>query len=376
MLLLIPLALITVLVVRALRPLFVVRFGVLPTHSIASLSVEMELYLCERDAGINSRRAIDIFYCQGLVVNRYLKKMWGRVLHVSQFAHSLDRINKRLPASGPHQVPWRRRGSLDTHGLLARTEPHLTFTDEEERLGQKSLRQLGVSDGAPFVCFHARDQAYVAAVMPEMDQSGHYHDCNFQNFLPAAEELGRRGNFALRMGAIVEEAMPPTDRMTIDYATVGRTDFMDVYLTANCRFYLGCSSGILFVPMIFRRPVVLTNYVPLLYIPAWNPDDLFTPKKLWLREERRFLTFHEMLDLGSTSKYRQMGIEVIENTPEEITAVAMEMDERLEGTWQTTEEDEELQRRFWTLFEPNDWNSFFACRIGAEFLRENKELLE
>ncbi|MDP6495736.1 MAG: hypothetical protein QGI09_10050, partial [Dehalococcoidia bacterium] len=184
------LALFVVLFVRALRPLFLIRFGALPTSSIGSLALEVELYLCECDAGMKGRRTVDIFYSTGLVVNEYLESMWGRILHKSRFAQALDRANKKLPASGPHQVPWRRQGSLDIHGLLANTEPHLFFTDEEERRGQIFLREVGVPDGAPFICFHARDPAYVASVMPELDQANSLdHNINVQDFLPAMEAL-------------------------------------------------------------------------------------------------------------------------------------------------------------------------------------------
>ena len=92
------------------------------------------------------------------------------------------------------------------------------------------------------------------------------------------------------------------------------------------------------------------------------------------------MTFREILDSGKRSflkseEYKQLGIKIVENTPEEIAAVAVEMDERLRGTWQTAEEDEELQRRFWSLFKPSELNRNFLPRIGAEFLRQNQELL-
>ena len=69
-----------------------------------------------------------------------------------------------------------------------------------------------------------------------------------------------------------------------------------------------------------------------------------------------------------------MNLELEENTPEEIHAVTIEMDERLKGTWQTTEEDEKLQQRFWDLFGPDKLKSS-DLRIGTEFLRQNRELL-
>ncbi len=93
------------------------------------------------------------------------------------------------------------------------------------------------------------------------------------------------------------------------------------------------------------------------------------------------MTFGEILDSGvgkflHSERYEQLEIEIVENTPEEITALAIEMDERLKGTWQATAEDEELQRRFWLLFKPSELNRVFLSRIGAEFLRQHRELLD
>ena len=125
----------------------------------------------------------------------------------------------------------------------------------------------------------------------------------------------------------------------------------------------------------------MANYIPVGHAPVWGQNDLFTPKKLWLRDERRFLTFREILggDLGTAirgQQYDQIGIEPMESTPEEITALAVEMDERLKGTWTTEQEDEELQQRFWTLFKQREPDAVCLSRIGAEFLRQNRELLE
>jgi putative glycosyltransferase (TIGR04372 family) len=52
----------------------------------------------------------------------------------------------------------------------------------------------------------------------------------------------------------------------------------------------------------------------------------------------------------SISDYASKGIELIENTPEEIRDVVIEMAERLNGTWQSHEDGEALQRRFWEIF--------------------------
>jgi len=121
--------------------------------------------------------------------------------------------------------------------------------------------------------------------------------------------------------------------------------------------------------------------IPLEYAPTWGAEHLFIPKKLKLIRKKRLLSFREILscEIGRfcySRQYEEAGIEVIENTPEEITALVVEMDLRLKGQWQEKEEDEELQRRFRGLFMDNKINRVFRSRIGAEFLRQNKGLLE
>ena len=93
------------------------------------------------------------------------------------------------------------------------------------------------------------------------------------------------------------------------------------------------------------------------------------------------MKFKEILESGVglylfTELYEQAGIEVIDNSPEEIAAVSIEMDERLQGTWQSAEEDDDLQRRLWSHFENSKQNDVVLSRMGATFLRENRDLLD
>ncbi len=374
-----------VLMARILRPIVLVRFGQLISIRIGHLSGNTELLLCEVDVGIHGKRTLNIFYHQDRICNQQLKKMWDRTLHVNSFAKWLHRLNQWLPGGQVHSLPsgLRPNHDRDTHGLLAQTSPHLSFTQEEEQQGKKALQQIGVPEGIPFICFHARDSDYLFHISPNSDTSYHnYRDSTIRNYVPAAEELARRGYFGIRMGAIVQDPLITNNPRIIDYASSpNRTDFLDIYLGARCTFFISSGTGIDAIPMIFRRPTMFVNFVPLEYGRFWEPTHVFIPKKHWLRDERRFLTFREILDSGAgrflrAGQFEELGIELIENTPEEITAVAIEMDERLKGTWQTTQEDEEQQRLFRALFKPSELNKVFRARIGAEFLRQNRKLSE
>jgi hypothetical protein len=84
-------------------------------------------------------------------------------------------------------------------------------------------------------------------------------------------------------------------------------------------------------------------------------------------------------------QYEESGLEVIENSPEEITDLVIEMDERLNGTWKTPDFDEELQNHFWSLFKNSTIPAtprgalsadVILSRAGASFLRQDRELSE
>ena len=371
-----------VLAARLLRPVVLIRFGGLPTAAIGHLAFDMEFFLCRRDAGWYGPHTIDLFCCALPVCNQQLKRMWERTVHVSRFTLAAERVNRYVPNGWGNRIPFGLIPS-DTNSLFATTPPHLSFTPEEQRQGADALRRLGVPEGQPFVCFHARDVAYY---VEQSRRKSLYRNSEIQTYRPAVEALAQRGYVLLRLGAAVERPLPIRDSRIIDYATTARTDFMDIFLCAHCHFYLGDGAGLFNVPLIFRRPVVLANYIPFEYTTTWSPSDLFIPKTMWLRSESRLMTFGEILRSGAgrflrDDQYEQQGIEVINNTPEEIAALALEMEARIADTWQTTEEDEELQRRFWEIFQRN--STFYASapwrthwRIGTGFLRQHRALLE
>jgi len=385
LLLLLPFALPLVLIIRMISPFFVIRFGLLASERIGHFAGNTEVYLCERDAGINTpwRPYVDIWYRAPFVCNIQLKKMWDRTLkHVVPFDISpLDRLIRWVPGGNVHGILMPNQ-DRDVYGFMDNTPPHLCFTVDEERRGKDGLMAMGVPGGAPFVCLYARDSAYLATTDPNKDWQYHdYRDSNIHNHVWAAEELTKRGYYVIRIGAVVAENLNISNPKIIDYASNGqRTDFMDIYLGAKCCFFLGTPGGFFGVPVIFRRPCAMVNLVPLEYIISWISNGLTIPKKYWLCSDRRFMTFREIFDSGAgrflhTQKFKDMNIEIIENTPEEIAALAIEMDEKLRGIWRTNDEDEELQQQFWRIFPKSELHGEFRAKIGSEFLRQNKDLL-
>jgi len=373
-------AILAIIIIRLLKPVVLIRFSPLYSSRIGHFAINTELYLCERDIDDRMQKTVDLFYHSCFVCNQQLKKMWDRVLHVSPLIALLDRANKFVPGYKSHIVPISE--SRDYNGLLRRVKPHLYFFPKEERFGRAQLAKLGMPDGAMFVCFHSRSFAYLNSV--NSNQDWHYHDyrnTRIDDYIPAMQEVVNRGYFAVRTGAIVEHPLNTGNPWIIDYAVIARTDFMDIFLSAKCRFFVVDTAGIYALPLVFRRPVVSVNIIPFKHAPLCSENRLFIPKKLWLLNEKRFMTFREILEseIGGfykTEQYKSQGIDIVDNTPEEITALVVEMDKRINGSWETSDEDEKLQERFQSLFTTERLEEGFSLsRIGMEFLRQNRNLL-
>jgi len=361
---------------------------------IGHFAVNTEIYLCEQDAGINvpQQRYIDLFVMSKPICNSQLATMWKRVLHIwpSWILFPAMRVNRLVPGGAVHEVGNNAYGALDLLNLLDQFPHHLKFTAEEEAKGRAGLQAIGIPPDAFFVCLIVRDSAYLDSHQIGDWSCHNYRDCDIQNYVLAAEELANRGYFVIRMGVKVHQSMNTAHPKIIDYATNGmRSDFMDIYLGEKCKFCISTGTGWDAIPNIFRRPIVYVNLAPLGYMATFSTRFITIAKTHVLREQEKILTLREIFSHGvgfsqSTSDYDSKGVDLIENTPEEIRDVVIEMAERLSGTWQHKEDDEYLQRRFWEVFptkatsvhDGRPLHGHIHARFGANFLRNNREWLQ
>ena len=316
--------------------------------------------------------------------NQQILKMFQRKLFIiqiqSQFLRHILIRSLLVKSVFFEQLPFTHNAYYEFNN----TEPDLYLTPSEEEAGEELLSKMGIEDKSWFVCFHSRDSAFMSHLPAERQYPGDFRDSDIKNYLEAAKYIASCGGFAVRMGYIVAEKLPDLNNpRIIDYASHYRSDFGDIYLSAKCKFFLGDTAGTWVVSAIFNVPIAGVNFIP--FHTPFRKGTLFIPKKIWSTEEKRFLTLREYIEFGG--KFRQgSNVEVgkmlaegkyvaVQNTAQEILDLAQEMNERLDGTHETTAEDEELQNRFRSLLQPNYYYYGTPARIGAKFLRQNKELL-
>lgn len=369
---------------KVVEPFVRIRIVALSSR-MGLLALDTEAYLRRRASSPPSPREIHVFVTRE-PANRQLLTMVKRRVWVieDRVSYSIFLVMQRCAPNSSVWLPFGHLSEVMEYEDLSLAPPQMAFTQEEEARGAELLRRMGIGHGQPFVCFHSRDSTYLARAYGVSADYWRYHDCRdttVENYLPAAEYLASIGIVALRMGSVVDRPIASKHPGVIDYATTYRSDFGDIYLPSHCKFFLGNTSGLVCVPYIFNVPVVDANQTPVKCVSLGAPD-LFVFKKLWDRALGRALSLPEILSRGAhllvtTEEFEAAGIELIENTPDEIVDAAKEMNSRLDGTWVTTDEDERLQRRFRELFDPAcSQFGHFTARLSAAFLRQNPGWLE
>ncbi len=361
-----------------LNKLFRIKFVRIRSSRIGHLAANTELFLRRKELGLLKKA--NYIGIAAKPVNKPLLNLFKQKIKVWEIpsAKAIRWLSKQLSkhsvlsSSGLYKTLPFQTNEYDefNHG-----KRNISFSNKEEVRGKKLLDKIGVRDW--FICFHSRDAAYLNKEWGKGDGYHQFRNCNVKNYLKAAEYIADQGGYALRMGAAVDQKISSEERV-IDYANNFRTEFGDIYLTAKCKFFLGNTAGLYLVGTIFNVPLALANIVPIHY-PPMRKGDLYIPKKIWSKKEKRFLTFKEMIAQGTVQKadfYHKRDMVPRENTAEEILDLATEMNQRLDGTWKEDKEDEILQKKYKSLFPKGCHCYGFRSRIGAKFLRENKHLLE
>ena len=375
--------------IRLISPVRLYKIGRLPSHEIGHYATNVEVYLCEKEAQVNgqNKKSIDIWYRNPTsgVSNQQLDKMWARTIRISDspVVRYVDAISRRLPGGARFSITHHDR---DAFALFDKTPPHLSFTADEILEGEKFLDSVRTQPDQKFICLAVRDSSYKRAQFEDRDiAKDDYRNNDIRNYQEVAEQLAKDGYLVFRMGAKVERPFVTDSPQVIDYASNGmRSEFLDIYLGANCELFISSVLGIDSIPEIFRRPRVLTNYIPIGNFGKYGPRDLVIPKQYWLNSESRFLRFSEIVastnGLGSCTssyEYETAGIKLVENTPTEILQATRELLDRHQGAFAHSEQDRQLISKFWSNYyrlEPAPIKSAVGGQepnIGMQFLRDN-----
>lgn len=223
---------------------------------------------------------------------------------------------------------------------------------------EKRMRAMGIKN--EYICLHAREVA-VKEKQFQNYPSTTVSDVNINSFKQAVEYMQKLGFQAVRMGKFESKKCVIKD--VIDYSNQFYDELMDFYLIANCKFLIGCASGLTVIPPFWGKPILMTNVNAFCYgfeSLAMTKYDLYIPKKFYSIKKKRFLNLMEMLDESNKldrydERFEKEGIEWIDNTEEEILNATIEMNEKMNHMWVETEEELQCMEKYWKII--NVWKS-------------------
>lgn len=371
-----------VIMIRILRPFYLIRVGVINNGIFGHFTFEPEYYLSNKV--INKTSSLDFFFFESMTsVNSQWVKMVKRNINVYPVVRLIYDMNNLLPGGRHHVVDIVDSGSRDTNNVFHAVDQQIKLLRDEELYAEDCLKEFGFNKDDKFICIISRDEAYKRKIDHKRDWSYHnYRDSDIDNYKEAAIQLAEIGYFVFRIGAIAEKEFDVSNDKVIDYSSSNvQSDLLDVYLVSKCTFIIIGESGISSLAMSFRVPIVFVNLSAIEYILTNNTNIISIAKKMWLRKEERYLGYDEIFKKGigrflKSQDYNEFGIDLIENTPDEITDVAMEMHKRLNGTWKTTMEEQFLQSKFWSHLPKSELhNNQILSRVGAKYLKKYQKLL-
>jgi putative glycosyltransferase (TIGR04372 family) len=371
----------TIIFLWILKPFFWLKVGKIHHGRIGHLGVETELFLRRRQLGVFPDGPTYCFVCDSRgVANRQLLTMFKRVMRIYEGRIFVSIFDGMLPflKKTPFYQPLGTKNN--EYFEFNNGKPSIFFTPEEIQRGRELLKNLNVDmDTENYVCVFARDNAFLKNTMPHNNWS--YHDrrnSDIDNFVKAIKFLIEKGLTVIRVGSVVNKPISFSHPRFIDYPlSENQCEFLDIFLIGTCKFFLGASSGICDMTLLFDIPRLNVDMAEFGLAPI-GKNCLYIPKKHKFTKTGQYLYFKDALVLKLhpySRNAQELGLELEENSPEDILSATEEMLGRLEGTFKYSPEEERLGNNFQKLWSKSN----IVCRdvptpIGIEWLKQNKDL--
>ena len=259
--------------------------------------------------------------------------------------------------------------------------PLHSLSNQEIENGVQFLADNGLVYGEEFICYAIRTESYYV----RLAESGvsvkprSVRNPNEDLYLHALDSLNNKF-FIFRMGKDIEVPLSAEKYPdVVDYANRYRTDSLDVFLSSRCKFLLVGNTGLFWITAIFGKSTLHCDLYDIRHQVLTR--DLMIFQKVWLINEKRLASVSEMLKMKSEYSderhQARLGVELVKNTADEIYSACQEMNARIDGTWKSMPEDEELQQKYLDLVikysDQPTWRG--GGRVGTQFLRDNQDLL-
>ncbi len=328
------------LILLTCLPFRPMKVGFLYRERLGHLALNTDLYLRRRYLGLIPSNETHIFFVYR-PANEQLVRMFMRRMIIVNCEFLAKLLSPISLFRSRFWIPLPFMGN--EYPEFNAAPPQIGFTVDEDRRGRKLLAQMGLHADDWYACIFARDHRYYRVFSPNTDVTFSDHrNADIDTYELAIQEIVNAGGWVIRMGSCVEKPLSFRHSRVIDYASSGRNDFGDVFITANARFFVGTTSGASDLSVLFDVPFVGVNYVPVGCAPI-GKSSIYIPKRIVRMADGRQVPMQEQFLAFPGNQVSaavvpehvlgEHGWRFVDNTAEEIRDVVIEMMQRLDGRY-------------------------------------------
>jgi putative glycosyltransferase (TIGR04372 family) len=362
-----------------------VRFPNFNLKHIGHLLAEPDCYVKEVKLGLTKKYHMIILAPDKIVANQAALNYWAKYFIIIRNKFLIKIlyffvIHNFTKYSVNHYISETNKFATfsSIQGKWNNNFPVLSINDLDNIRGKLMLKILGINENDWYICINSRDGGY-----RKTDESVHsFRNSNIEDFSLAITEVIKLGGKCINMGG--KNSLQYCNKIDglIDYAHHEiNQDWLDLYISANCLFYLGDNSGPSIMSFVFGRRLATVNMAPLGTANHFGANDIGIPKLYKKIGTNNLLSFAEILntEVGNfrdSNDFINAGIELINNTPEEILDLFIEQFLNIASTgYNYTIDDELLQEKYKLLITQKHYAYGSTSRIGAKFLKKYNYLL-
>jgi putative glycosyltransferase (TIGR04372 family) len=302
-------AFLAISIIRILSPLILIRIGKI-SENFGNTVSDFEIYLIKKKNNLDfqKKKTIDLFFLGSkekdynnqivLMLRRNLKFLPNYILQ------PIYLINRFLKEDSKYIVNDNHYSLSQEYKSQFEKYFSLSFTADEKKNGILALQKFGLKEGDKFVCLSVRDEKFKKEIMlsnnfkPSTDFTRNdYRNWEIENFILAADNLAKKGYYVFRMGKNVKKPFNVKNEKVIDYAnSKERSDFLDIFLGANCEFCISTGLGFDEVPEIFRKPTLLMGIMPIGIYRNYNKRFMVCFKHHYSKKYKKNLSLSEIFN--------------------------------------------------------------------------------
>ena len=364
------------------------RIAVMRTDRLGHLSLNMHLFFVRRKIG-----ALENFHFLLISPSIKSKKIANVPLLLMFIAYSKKVENVRIICSSFlhffftfFQVEFRNSQLLFDLTMESKESEFslgiktVSFSEKQKIYGESVLKRMPIPQNKKIVTIFARDSSYLSHTYPKTDWSHHsYRDCDIETYIKSIKFLISKNYVVIRVGSEYSKKLNFTDTNYFEYSlSEFKSDFMDLFLIYKSSFVLGNSSGAIDVSTMFNVPFAAVNYAPFMVLPL-GKDDIFIQKKL-INSDGVIVPFKDIIDneeyylQNGVKLSNDFGISYIDNSPDDILGVTIEMHNILNDDFILNKNQQKLLERYQNEYCQKNKSTNRLAPISMNWLEKNYSL--